>query len=272
MSAITRDLDRSHSTVSTEVKANGGRDAYRLWPAHLRARKCTLRPKPSKLANRALCAKITLWLELLWSPEEIANRLRMDFPDEPTMQISPETIYQSLIVQGRDELRRELTRCLRSGHTKRRARGQSKRSGPVANMVMLSYRPAVVEDRAVPGCWEGDLIIGKVGASAVGMLAERSTRFIPLLRQPNDHGAKAVEETMRATISTLPSELMRSITWDQGSEVARHVEFTIATGVPIYFCDPHSPWQQGSNKNTNGLLRQYLPKSTDLSKYSLAKT
>lgn len=268
MSAIARDLDRSPSTVSREVKANGGRDAYRVWPAHLRTRKCTLRPKPSKLANRALCAKVTLWLQWLWSPEEIANRLRLDFPNEPTMQISPETIYQSLYVQGRGELRRELTRCLRSGRGKRRTQGQSQRSGPVANMVMISDRPAEVEDRAVPGHWEGDLIIGKGGASAVGTLVERTTRFVLLLHLPNDHGAKAVEEAMRATIATLPSELMRSITWDQGSEMARHAEFTVATGVPIYFCDPHSPWQRGSNENTNGLLRQYLPKGTDLSKYS----
>lgn len=254
--------------MSREVKANGGRDNYRVWPAHVRARKCTLRPKPSKLANRALCAKVTLWLASLWSPEEIANRLRLDFPNEPTMQISPETIYQSLFVQGRGELRRELTRCLRSGRTKRRAQGQSKRSGPVVNMVMISDRPAEVEDRAVPGHWEGDLIIGKGGASAVGTLVERSTRFVLLLHLPNDHGAKAVEEAMCKAIATLPRELMRSITWDQGSEMARHVEFSVATGVPIYFCDPHSPWQGGSNENTNGLLRQYLPKSTDLSKYS----
>lgn len=154
MSAIARNLDRSPSTVSREVKANGGRQNYRVWPAHVRARKCTLRPKPSKLANEALCAKVTLWFESFWSPEEIANRLRLDFPDDPTMQISPESIYQSLFVQGRGELRRELTRCLRSGRGKRRAQGQSQRSGPVANMVMISDRPAEVEDRAVPGHWE----------------------------------------------------------------------------------------------------------------------
>jgi len=268
MAAIARQLGRPTSTVSREVKANGGRDAYRLWPAHQRARQNTKRPKPSKLSNEVLCAKVTLWLQWLWSPEEIANRLRRDFPDEPTMQISPETIYQSLYVQGRGELRRELTRCLRSGRAKRRPQGSGDRRGKIPNMVMISERPAEVDDRAVPGHWEGDLIIGKSGASAVGTLVERSTRFTLLLHLPSDHGALSVEKAMRKAIATLPSELMRSITWDQGSEMARHVEFSIATGVPIYFCDPHSPWQRGSNENTNGLLRQYLPKSTDLSKYS----
>ena len=269
MAAIARQLDRPTSTVSREVKANGGRDAYRVWPAHLRAQKHTLRPKHSKLDNQVLCEKVTLWLKELWSPEEIANRLRLDFPGDTSMQISHETIYQCLYVQGRGELRRELARCLRSGRTARRPQGQIKRQARIANMVMISERPAEVEDRAVPGHWEGDLIIGKGGASAVGTLVERSTRFVLLLHLPNDHGAKAVEEAMRAAIATLPRELMRSITWDQGSEMARHVEFTVATGVPIYFCDPHSPWQRGSNENTNGLLRQYLPKSTDLSKHTV---
>jgi IS30 family transposase len=200
--------------------------------------------------------------------EEIANRLRHDYPSDPSMQVSHETIYQSLYVQGRGELRRELARCLRSGRAKRRPQGRVKHSGPVANMVMISERPAEVEDRAVPGHWEGDLIIGKGGASAVGTLVERSTRFLLLLHLENDHGALAVEKAMRKAIATLPKELMRSITWDQGGEMASHLNFTITTGVPIFFCDPHSPWQRGSNENTNGLLRQYLPKGTDLSKNS----
>jgi len=268
MSAIARALGKSPSTVTREVKANGGRDAYRVWPAHVRARACTRRPKPSKLVKGPLCDKVTKWLKKLWSPEEIANRLRHDYPDEPSMQVSHETIYQSLYVQGRGELRRELARCLRSGRAKRRPQGRAKKAGPVANMVMISERPAEVEDRAVPGHWEGDLIIGKGGASAVGTLVERSTRFVLLLHLENDHGAVAVEEAMRKAITTLPKELMRSITWDQGSEMASHLNFTITTGVPIYFCDPHSPWQRGSNENTNGLLRQYLPKGTDLSKHS----
>lgn len=268
LTRIAKQLGRSPSTVTREVKVNGGRECYRIWPAHIRAHECTKRPKLSKLSNEALCAKVTIWLESLWSPEEIAHRLRKDFPHDPTMQISPETIYQSLFVQGRGELRRELTRCLRSGRTKRRPQGQANHPGSVANKVMISERPSEANDRAVPGHWEGDLIIGTRGTSAVGTLVERSTRFVLLLHLPNDHGALAVEEAMRHAIATLPNELKRSITWDQGSEMARHVEFTIATGVPIYFCDPHSPWQRGSNENTNGLLRQYLPKRTDLSKHS----
>lgn len=211
-------------------------------------------------------ARIVVTMRL--SGRNVAHRLRKDFPHDPTMQLSPETIYQSLFVQGRGELRRELTRCLRSGRTKRRPQGQANHPGSVANKVMISERPSEANDRAVPGHWEGDLIIGTRGTSAVGTLVERSTRFVLLLHLPNDHGALAVEEAMRHAIATLPNELKRSITWDQGSEMARHVEFTIATGVPIYFCDPHSPWQRGSNENTNGLLRQYLPKSTDLSKHS----
>jgi len=268
MSAIARTLERSSSTVTREVKANGGPEAYRVWPAHMRARERTRRPKPAKLDQGPLCDKVTEWLKELWSPEEIANRLRQDFPDDPAMHVSHETIYQCLYVQGRGELRRELARCLRSGRSKRRAQGSAKRSGPVTNMVMISQRPAEADDRSVPGHWEGDLIIGKAGASAVGTLVERSTRFLLLLHLPNDHGALAVEEAMRKAIKTLPTELARSITWDQGSEMASHQNFTITTGVPIYFCDPHSPWQRGSNENTNGLLRQYLPKGTDLSKYS----
>jgi len=265
LSEIARGLGKSPSTVTREVKANGGRDAYRVWPAHIRARECARRPKPVKLVAGPLCDKVSQWLKELWSPEEIANRLRLDFPSDPSMRVSHETIYQSLYVQGRGELRRELARCLRSGRAKRRPQGRVKKSGPVANMVMISERPAEVEDRSVPGHWEGDLIIGKGGASAVGTLVERTTRFVLLLHLASDHGALTVEAAMRKAITTLPKELMRSVTWDQGSEMASHVNFTVATGVPIYFCDPHSPWQRGSNENTNGLLRQYMPKGTDLS-------
>jgi IS30 family transposase len=192
----------------------------------------------------------------------------MDFPDDPSMRISHETIYQSLFVQGRGELRRELARCLRSGRTKRRPQGSTKHSGAVRDMVMISDRPAEIEDRAVPGHWEGDLIIGVNHGSAVGTLVERTTRFVLLLHLGQNYGAKAVEEAMRKAIVTLPAELMRSVTWDQGTEMTNHRSITIATGVPIYFCNPHSPWQRGSNENTNGLLRQYLPKKTDLSKFS----
>src|ERR1019366_5209136 len=268
MSQIARDLNRSVSSVTREVKVNGGRDGYRMWPAHVRARTCTLRPKPSKLDKGPLCDRVTRGLESLWSPEEIARRLRREFPDDSSMQVSHETIYQSVFVQGRGELRRELARCLRSGRTTRRAQGSTERRGKIPDMVMIADRPGEVADRAVPGHWEGDLIIGARGASAVGTLVERSTRFVLLLHLPENHGAFAVEAAMKKAIATLPAELMRSITWDQGSEMARHVEFTVATGVPVYFCDPHSPWQRGSNENTNGLLRQYMPKGTDLSKFS----
>jgi len=268
MSSIARGLGRSPSTVTREVAANGGSTHYRLWPAHLRASECAKRPKVAKLDEPVLCAKVTEWLEEFWSPKEIARRLVVDFPDDPTMRVSHETIYQSLFVQGRGELRRELARCLRSGRTKRRPQGFVQKRGKIPDMVMISERPAEVEDRAVPGHWEGDLIIGANHASAVGTLVERSTRFLLLLHLGKDYSAKAVEEAMRKAIATLPGELMRSVTWDQGSEMANHRSITVATGVPIYFCDPHSPWQRGANENTNGLLRQYMPKSTDLSKFS----
>ena len=184
------------------------------------------------------------------------------------MRVSHETIYQALYVQGRGELRRELARCLRAGRAKRRPRGRDGRSGHIKEMVMISERPAEAEDRAVPGHWEGDLIIGKDCKSAVGTLAERTTRYVLLLHLPEGRDARLVEQAMRAAIGTLPAELARTITWDQGIEMSFHAGFTIATGIPVYFCDPHAPWQRGSNENTNGLLRQYLPKGTDLSAHS----
>jgi IS30 family transposase len=184
------------------------------------------------------------------------------------MWVSHETIYQSLYVQGRGELRRELARCLRSGRAKRRPQGRPKATAPISEMVMISERPAEADDRAVPGHWEGDLILGKNHRSAVGTLVERSTRYVLLLHLEGDHTARTVEAAMRKAIATLPTELVRSITWDQGAEMAKHKDFTIATGIPVYFCDPHSPWQRGSNENTNGLLRQYMPKGTDLSVHS----
>ncbi len=184
------------------------------------------------------------------------------------MNVSHEVIYQSLFVQGRGELRRELARCLRSGRTQRRPQGRVNRQGKIPGMVMISERPAEVADRAVPGHWEGDLIVGAGGRSAVGTLVERTTRYVLLLHLAGDHSAPTVEAVMRKAIATLPNELMRSVTWDQGSEMANHRAITVATGVPIYFCDPHSPWMRGSNENTNGLLRQYMPKGTDLSKFS----
>jgi IS30 family transposase len=264
--AIAAGLGRSVSTVSREVGSNGGRHRYRAWEAHRRAERQARRPKACKLDHLPLVAVVTEWLEELWSPREIAGRLRLEFGHDPMMQVSHETIYQSLFVQGRGELRRELARCLRSGRAQRRPRAKvATGQGKIPGMVMISERPAEVEDRAVPGHWEGDLIIGRNGKSAVGTLVERSTRYVMLLHLPHDRTAEEVDKAMRAAIATLPSQLVRSITWDQGVELAHHAKFTVATGVQVYFCDPHSPWQRGSNENTNGLLRQYLPKSTDLS-------
>ncbi len=270
MSAIARGLGRAPSTITREVAAGGGVRRYGAWKAHCRAEGSARRPKPAKLAHPPLARQVTTWLERLWSPQEIAERLRLEFPDDPMMQVSHETIYQSLFVQGRGELRRELARCLRSGRTARRHQGRVEKRGKISNMVMIAERPAEIEDRAVPGHWEGDLIIGAGNKSAVGTLVERSTRLVLLLHLPDGYGAVNVEKAMRKAIRKLPDELARSITWDQGHEMANHVDFTVATSIPIYFCDPHSPWQRGSNENTNGLLRQYMPKSTDLSVHSAA--
>jgi transposase, IS30 family len=264
LSAIARTLKRSPSTITREVNANGGREQYSAWRSHQRAREHARRPKNCKLARGKLHREVSRRLLQLWSPQEIARRLPLDYPDEPAMRVSHETIYQSLFVQGRGELRRELARCLRSGRTARRPRGRADKRGQLPGMVMISERPAEVEDRAVPGHWEGDLILGANSRSAVGTLVERSSRLVLLLHMNGDRSAIAVDAAMRKAITTLPRELKKSITWDQGAEMSKHASFTIATGIPIYFCDPHSPWQKGSNENTNGLLRQYLPKGTDL--------
>jgi len=265
---IARRLGKAISTVSREVAANGGRGCYRAWRAHQRAREQARRPKACKLARPELAAQVTCWLTDWWSPVQISRRLRIEFPGDPMMWVSHETIYQALYVQGRGELRRELARCLRSGRAKRQPRGRNENTGRIRDMVMISERPAEAEDRAVPGHWEGDLIIGKDCKSAVGTLVERTSRFVLLLHLPGGRDAHLVEQAMRQAIGTLPAELARSITWDQGKEMSYHAEFTIATGVPVYFCDPHKPWQRGSNENTNGLLRQYMPKGTDLSAHS----
>jgi IS30 family transposase len=211
---------------------------------------------------------VTEWLEEWWSPEEIAHRLRVEFSTDPMMWVSHETIYRALFVQGRGELRRELVRCLRAGRAARRPRGRPANRGRIPDMVMLSERPAEAEDRAVPGHSEGDLIIGKDCPSAVGTLVERATRYVLLLHLPHGREAEHVKQAMRQAIAGLPGELFRTITCDQGKDMARHAAFTIDTGIQIYFCDPHSPWQRGSNENTNGPLRQYMPKGTDLSVHS----
>ncbi len=268
MSAIARSLGRAVSTISREVAANGGREQYFAWKAHERAFARARRPKPFKLRHGALAELVSEWLAELWSPQEIARRLRLEFADDPMMQVSHETIYQSLFVQGRGELRRELHRCLRSGRARRRPRTRVVNDGRIPGMVMISERPAEADDRAVPGHWEGDLIIGANQRSAVGTLVERSTRYVMLLHLGQGRTAEKVDAAMRKAIAQLPERLWRSITWDQGKEMARHEVFRIDTGIEIYFCDPHSPWQRGSNENTNGLLRQYMPKGTDLSVHS----
>jgi IS30 family transposase len=221
-----------------------------------------------------------------WSPEQIARRLRLDFPDDETMRISPEAIYQALYVQGRGALRRELTTCLRTGRALRvpRARTRGRGKSCIAPEILISQRPAEAEDRAVPGHWEGDLILG-LGSSAIGTLVERTTRFTILLHLPPmaghgcgvrtkngpalaGHGAEAVRDAITRTITTLPEQLRQSLTWDQGAEMSQHARLRIDAGLQVYFCDPHSPWQRGTNENTNGLLRQYFPKGTDLGVHS----
>jgi IS30 family transposase len=257
--------------VSRELARNGSPTApYRASTAHGRAEDRSRRAKATKLAgNDRLHAQVQAWLLERFSPEQIAARLVVDFPDEPEMRVSHETIYRALFVQGRGELRRELAVCLRTGRAMRKPRSRTgQRHELIKDKVMISERPAVVEDRAVPGHWEGDLIVGTGSKSAIGTLVERSTRFVMLLHLPGRHGGEEVRDAMAAAIERMPAALRGSLTWDQGTEMVRHREITVATGLPIYFCDPASPWQRGSNENTNGLLRQYFPKGTSLTKYS----
>jgi IS30 family transposase len=319
---IARQLGRSPSTISRELRRNAatrsGGFEYRAttaqWHADLRAR----RPKPAKLAVNTelrryvqdrLSATVqrpggiavggpeVKWIgrrhgrrtdrrwARSWSPQQISNRLRLDFPDDESMRVSHEAIYQSLYVQGRGALRRELTACLRTGRALRvpRARVRGRGKNFVTDEIMISQRPADATDRAVPGHWEGDLILG-LGSSAIGTLVERSSRFTMLLHLPpmdgrdgprvkngpalTGHGAEAVREAIADAITTLPEQLRRSLTWDQGAEMAQHAQLRIRTGLPVYFCDPQSPWQRGTNENTNGLLRQYFPKGTDLARHT----
>ena len=266
MRSIARRLDRSPSTISREVAANAGRRGYRAWQAEIGAARRARRPKVAKLTR---CAQLRSAVERLlaqrWSPQQIAARLKRDYPDRQEMRVSAETIYQSLFVQSRGALRRELTTCLRSGRTRRRGQRRTERRGKLSDMVLISERPAEVADRAVPGHWEGDLLIGRAGHSAISTLVERRTRFVMLVRLPAGRTAAAVRDALATRILSLPEQLRRSLTWDQGKEMAEHARFTVDTGVAVYFCDPHSPWQRGSNENTNGLLRQYFPKNMDLS-------
>jgi IS30 family transposase len=272
-SAIAEDLGRHRSTISREVSRNRNVRAGRHYGAdnaQSKADDAARRPKPAKLATTPrLRGEVQDRLMDDHSPEQISRRLREDFPDDPEMWVSHETIYQSLYVQSRGGLKRELATHLRTGRTVRKPRRRAdQRRERFAGMVMISDRPAEVEDRAVPGHWEGDLILGSTeSGSAVGTLVERTTRFVMLLHLPGGHTADIVQEAMVAKMATLPEQLRQSLTWDQGSEMANHVQIAEATGLSIYFCDPHSPWQRGTNENTNGLLRQYLPKGTDLSFY-----
>jgi transposase, IS30 family len=318
--AIARRLGRSPSTISRELRRNaatrGGGLDYRATAAQWHADRRARRPKTAKLAaNAALRAYVqdrlagavaaadgapvagpaVRWIgrrhgrrqdrrwAAAWSPEQIARRLRVDFPDDAAMRVSHEAIYQALYVQGRGALRRELTACLRTGRALRVPRARSRRgTGFVGDDVLISERPAEAADRAVPGHWEGDLILG-LGRSAIGTLVERTTRFTLLLHLPRldghgevrvkngpalaGHGAEAVRDAIASAIATLPAQLRRSLTWDQGVEMAQHARLRVDTGLQVYFCDPHSPWQRGTNENTNGLLRQYFPRGTDLGRH-----
>jgi transposase, IS30 family len=270
--AIGRRIGRDPATVCREVNTNGGCCGYQPMAAHRRAFVRARRPKVTKLAsNPALRDRVIADLELLWSPQQIARRLRDEFGDDHAMRISHETIYKTLYVQGRGELRRELARCLRTGRAKRVPRGRLEKRGRIPDMVMISERPPEAEDRAVPGHWEGDLLMGKNGKSAIGTLVERSTRYVMLFPLPRNRGAEEVRTAMTRIITTLPESLRRTLTWDQGKEMTQHVQFSVDTGVQVFFCDPHSPWQRGSNENTNGLLRQYFPKGRGLSRVTLGE-
>ncbi len=321
---IARRLGRAASTISREIRRNAatrsGNFDYRATTAQWHAERAARRPKVARLAANDMLRRwvedrlsgavakpgappvagrvVTSWKgrrhgprqnrrwSTAWSPEQIAGRLPIDFPGDDSMRISHEAIYQALFVQGRGALRRDLTACLRSGRVLRvpRARVGQRGKGFVSPEIMISERPAEADDRAVPGHWEGDLILG-LGSSAIGTLVERTTRFTMLLHLPRmeghnasprikngpalaGHGAEAVRDAITRTITTLPGELRRSLTWDQGTEMAQHARLKVDAGVEVYFCDPQSPWQRGTNENTNGLLRQYFSKGTDLSAHS----
>jgi IS30 family transposase len=264
--SIAAGLGRAPSTISREVAAQGGRGGYRAAPADQLAWARARRRKVCKLATRpALRAIVVEKLKQeQWSPEQIAGWLKTTYPDDPEMQVSHETIYRTLFIQSRGALRRELTAHLRTGRVIRRPAGTRLPDGRGGRpgILHISERPAEADDRAVPGHWEGDLVFGK-RMSPVATLVERSTRFVMLVALPNGHKADLVADALAAKITTLPEALTRTLTWDQGHEMAQHVRFTQETGIEVYFCDPKSPWQRGSNENTNGLLRQYLPKTLD---------
>ena len=274
MRSIAARLGRAPSTISRELGRNAepsGR--YRATSAHAAAWERAARPKPAKLAtNPALRGKVEQYLLKRYSPEQIAGRLRREFPDDPEMWVCTETIYQSLYVQSRGALRRELTRCLRTGRALRHpGRQPGQRKNRIPDMVNISERPAEVKDRAVPGHWEGDLIIGKRNLTAIGTLVERSSGYTMLVHLPDGYKPEQVAPALAAKIQTLPETVRRSLTWDQGPEMRDWKQVAIAADIAIFFCDPHKPWQRGSNENTNGLLRQYFPKGSDLSVHSEAE-
>ena len=269
--SIARRLGRSPSTISREVQVNGGRRRYRPSRADADAWRRACRPKPCKLAvNARLRTLVEEKLADDWSPQQIAGWLVAEFPDDPELRVSHETIYLTLFVQARGALRRELTAHLRTGRLIRRSRHSTAHGhgrGQIVNAVAISERPAEAADRAVPGHWEGDLLIGTRN-SQIATLVERQTRFVMLVQLPDGKTTEAVVDALARHIQTLPDQLRRSLTWDRGLEMADHKRFTVATGVQVYFCDPKSPWQRGSNENTNGLLRQYFPKRASMAHFS----
>lgn len=272
MRQIAARLGRAPSTISREIRRHGGRSKYRAVRADRRARQRARRPKCGKLAQHPRLRKAVIdGLMQNWSPKQIARRLPKQFPRAHSMRVSHETIYRSLFIQARGELKKQLLEHLRSGRALRRGRSASAKGrghGQIVGAVSIRQRPAEVEDRAVPGHWEGDLLSGSNNSHIV-TLVERHSRYLMLAKVPSRQSADVVK-ILSKKIGRLPAELRRSLTWDRGAEMANHQDFTIATDVQVYFCDPHSPWQRGSNENTNGLLRQYFPKGTDLSVHSQA--
>ena len=272
---IAEMLDRPTSTISREVKRNGGRDVYRAAAADRATWQRAKRPRQTVFeTNLVLAMVVASWLCLKYSPKQISGRLKVEFPDNEAMRVAPETIYQALFVQGRGGLNKELVKHLRTQRKRRRPRSVTARNsekGQISDMVMISQRPAEIEDRAVPGHWEGDLIIGAKGASQVGTLVERTSGLVLVIELPDGRTAIDLAAGLQRQIATLPAQTCKTITWDQGKEMAGHAAFSVATGIPVFFCDPHAPWQRGSNENINGLLRQYMPKGTDLSIRSQAE-